>query len=860
MGVMPSLREYVLTLKKYNPNAQDRLLKIYLLKAGWPIAEIERAFAEVNATMQRAPSPAVAAQPVANMSSPHAATKELEIAAVEIAPDHAIPAAYMPAAPRSAPRPSPQPIQTDSPSPLVIDGHIERDVPDASSGGGMDIHGPVVSSAAILSALSDTSASTTQTAGAAMPAASVMPTATTATVAAPSMPADAARPQISHAPLMAPSSVNGTLIQAESSEPHMARASIAPSFDRPTMASAQPFASPGTIVMPGQKTSNPMVQMPSSMQSDLPKPKRKAGKRLMIWIIIIALLGMLGFGYMRFVHGVYLFVNAPIDKNEVLAYLAGSISKVDTAAYSTHVSFEMMPREPGVESFDKLVLALTKNDVAGSGLTVVPAIASSSATSTDMASSSAAQDTPVSGLLSAFSPDSIMDIHIDGLYKKDSSTDSTGKAMRADGSWHVAGTYSGEGLKTDLDMKSVRRDGVTYIRAKAFPEMFFDIKAIRDKWVSISQTDAESVASALPWLASFDSGAPRPANFEKQIARLISIAGEERVLEARGDPQKTIRPGSAWYEPRRVMYSYQMQPNLEHFISFVERSNTILQNEFGTSSILVMTGEMKQSLRSREFERLFKYFAGNGYLKVTVGKSGELVEIASSIKIVSDERQTLLSAEVSLDRINEGVSIESPKSEMTFSDAYVLISGQSKELLQLKRQAKTVDAIRSEIKAYQSGHGGEVPDTLDAAHIGSALPNLVFATSSYAYKKVSKNSYLLSYQIVLPPLPTQFYELPLSLIRFDSSTAASSGSDLGMQYLRFVQGKNTANENTISIEADADKRQDSDRDRITNSLEQYIGTNITKKDSDGDGVDDYEELRQGGNPTGPGSWVGESKK
>ncbi len=453
-----------------------------------------------------------------------------------------------------------------------------------------------------------------------------------------------------------------------------------------------------------------------------------------------------------------------------------------------------------------------------------------------------------------------MDMHIDGLYKKDPVNDSTSMAVRADGSWHVAGTYSGEGLKADLNMESVRRGGITYIRAKAFPEMFFDIQAIRDKWVSVSQADAESVSSALPWLASFDSGAPRPANFDKQIARLISIAGEERVLETRGDPQKTIRPGSAWYEPRRVMYSYQMQPNLEHFISFVERSNTILQNEFGTSSILALTGEMKQALRSREFERLFKYFADNGYLKVTVGKSGELVEIASSIKLVSDEKQALLAAELSLDGINEGVSLESPKPEMTFSDAYVLISGQSKELLQLKRQAKTVDAIRSEIKAYQGSHGGEVPDTLDAAHIGSTLPNLVFATSSYAYKKVSKNSYLLSYQIVLPPLPTQFYELPLSLIRFDSSTAASSGSDLSMQHLRFVNGKNTANENTVSIEADADKRLDSDRDRITNSLEQYIGTNITKKDSDGDGVDDYEELRQGGNPLGAGSWVGGVKK
>lgn len=639
----------------------------------------------------------------------------------------------------------------------------------------------------------------------------------------------------------------------------------------PANVSSAPIApiSPATFALPGDSYAAAQV---SSKPSEAPivRQKMSSGKKILLWLFALAFFAILGAGYMRFVHGVYVSVTEPIEKSSVLSYLVDAAESIDTAEYTTRLNFRMMPREPGVESLDSIAAALRNLREGTASWPIVLA-------------SLAASSTPERGFtnefLAAFPVDGVMDLEIKGAYRKAGDKEA---GRRSDGKWHVKGDYSGEGLTAKLDVESVIREGVRYIRAIDFPEMFFDVHEIRDSWISITDADDDSVAAALPWLGDLspeqglaksnpdaltelvsivDFGilnipTPAPESLNRQIARLLAMASEDEVIAVVGEPKKIIQPSTAWYRSQRVAYEYQLQGDLERFIAFTDHANRALQNEFGGETILGFTEEKKKELRSPEFAKLFDYFVRNGYFKITIDKGGALIGIDASLKLVSEDRQALVSASMSFDNINKSISIDAPKAEMTFSDAYVKISGQSKELMQLKSQVKTVEAIREAISKYQSQNGGEVPDTLN----GLPLPRLTFATSSYAYKKSSKTEYLLSYQIVLPPPPPQFYELPLTLVGFDASTAASSGTDLSMQYLKFVNGKNTASEKRLSLEADASKRLDSDKDRITNGLEQYIGTNITKKDTDEDGVGDYEELQKGGNPLGAGSWVGVSNK
>ena len=63
---------------------------------------------------------------------------------------------------------------------------------------------------------------------------------------------------------------------------------------------------------------------------------------------------------------------------------------------------------------------------------------------------------------------------------------------------------------------------------------------------------------------------------------------------------------------------------------------------------------------------------------------------------------------------------------------------------------------------------------------------------------------------------------------------------------------NTADKNGISQEAKKVQYIDSDRDGVTDSLEDYIGTDKHNKDTDGDGQTDGYELSKYSDPLGSG--------
>jgi hypothetical protein len=1045
---MPSLKEYVLTLKKYNPNAEDRLLKIYLLKAGWPINEIERAFVEYNEAHTPAALAAAAAAAEAETAMRAAAAAEAARAAtvaaaaeaeaiaiananakaalaaqntvnipVQQAPQ-AMPQSPMPAfilpgtdieiAPQEVlpriepkteqkiepkiqpPRPLAQtplvPVPTISAQPIApiaptapvtpknpeetysavltptVDmvysaaSRLNSPLPDvitpstpvqmtASSPAMPPINVPPMDmekmlgiSKAVIQKPTNPSETPTYNGGNLIktPTASSIDILTAMSegrrtdipgdpqYVMPAIERDLAMPHAqstigkSYASIMTEGGASGS--QAGSNGPRrgevgfvadlsnakpeidsvkdlaanpaklvanldgmsqsggrgamaaealrnqdMARQGMAAAYDQSMTANSASAPSSSVMATGASVVPKAPAQVPSAAA-----PKKHTGRRIALGFTLVVLILGLAFGYMRYVHGVYLFVKEPVSRDDVLSYIVDSLRNIRTAEYSTKLTFKVAEREPGSEMLDLGSLGSYEDSMQS----LTSASSSSSPRKVD------AVDTSLD-FLALLPSDTTIGIQVQALYQKEADNN--------DNRWHLIGDYVGEGVTAKVDLESIVKKDVVYVRLNTFPGMFFDIDKIKGKWISIDSTDQVLADTGFAWSSFFDrkktpktskttvvpnvsggsaSSTPNiaaPAGLSKedrqrQIARLLEIANEEKVLTVVGDPKKIVQAEGKWYIPKKIQYEYEIRPDLTHFLSFIDKANRTLQAEFGSSSIMSLTEDEKKKMHDPQFAKIFDYFSNNGFIKMTVDKDRVLVGIDTGIKLVAKTKQAEIGLKVSFDNINDGVSVEAPHPDMSLIDAYALVTGQSKELINLKSQNRTVTEIRSIINDYALSHDKNTPESLDPSVLGDIeLPRLAMATSTYTYKRVGKSGYQFTYQIALPPLPPEFYEMHMSLIGFDSASAFSTRNDKSLQYLKFVNGKNTATEKSLSIEADAAKRLDSDKDRVSNALEQYIGTNITKSDTDGDKVSDYDELQRGGNPNGAGSWAGAEK-
>lgn len=70
--------------------------------------------------------------------------------------------------------------------------------------------------------------------------------------------------------------------------------------------------------------------------------------------------------------------------------------------------------------------------------------------------------------------------------------------------------------------------------------------------------------------------------------------------------------------------------------------------------------------------------------------------------------------------------------------------------------------------------------------------------------------------------------------------------------LKYVNGINTANDGVLSVEAQQQLQKDDDADGLPNLVENYYGSSNTSNDSDDDGYEDADEVKNGYDPAGPG--------
>ena len=196
------------------------------------------------------------------------------------------------------------------------------------------------------------------------------------------------------------------------------------------------------------------------------------------------------------------------------------------------------------------------------------------------------------------------------------------------------------------------------------------------------------------------------------------------------------------------------------------------------------------------------------------------------------------------------------------------------EEILLERQENNVSDIRRVLDGYRSSVGS-FPNTLaglletpgsnsDSANMVviddwssnyyalKSIPTDVYTKQPYSYE-VKGDDYVLKYQIKLPPF-TPLVDANLYIDYGLRKAGLPYQQELG---LKFVDGENIATKDFMSV-VRADTI-DTDKDNVADQLEKVIGTDVNKKDTDGDGFSDYEELTTGSNPVGPGRLGGEEK-
>ncbi len=417
-------------------------------------------------------------------------------------------------------------------------------------------------------------------------------------------------------------------------------------------------------------------------------------------------------------------------------------------------------------------------------------------------------------------------------------------------------------LSLDTEFRKVGDD--IYAVIHKFPSLFYDISKVRGKWIKFTPEELSDYGYGF-----FRSSAKEAAQDIKdqreraseELRMFLRIADEEKALVSNGNPTRdTVQGKSA--------YKYELRFNKESLPQFYTKLTSELAAKFGDKASIKFDQVTFDYLKSPEFEAAFNYFRKNTKLYLWASKEGIPLQAEYSIRLVPDLRsrgenkisdnQIRLIVTLSLNKINEPNPTEVPPDAITIEELTILMSGQTKEEYQFSKQMRNVSNLRNSLERYKR-IAGSYPTNLEDLKISSADTRPILETipvdpsTGAPYVYMSENEdYKLAYSVILPVYKSGTNPRSVYENKYDYDKKTSSIVP------RAVNGKNTATSKILSVEAEAQAKKDTDKDGLPDSLETYIGTNISKKDTDGDTYTDTDELLKNTNPLGPGNLTGSS--
>lgn len=324
----------------------------------------------------------------------------------------------------------------------------------------------------------------------------------------------------------------------------------------------------------------------------------------------------------------------------------------------------------------------------------------------------------------------------------------------ADALLQIAGSYRGDDLIAEFDVEARKRAATIFGTIRKFPGIPYLSKFVtplKNKWVKIEPDDGNPILTA----DTFKQTSIRDGVESVRQSLKDALEGAIVTVDRKLGTETIAGVQSAHY--LIALHPDKIKAVLEKVVSDRKAKN---------QDVTAMESLIKQLDRAETLSSLQK-FVDNSRVEVWVDKvKGYLRQISWSVILVPPEgsqklkdKQFRLTMSLTLDKVNQRVSIDVPGGAIDYSAAERLVTGISEEEQKFNRQDNRIDVVRTALGQLKTLNGS-YPSSINnlKADLEQAIEkckiNQDRARNTNTYKYTYCADYLLDSQISIEDIYT----------------------------------------------------------------------------------------------------------
>jgi hypothetical protein len=272
--------------------------------------------------------------------------------------------------------------------------------------------------------------------------------------------------------------------------------------------------------------------------------------------------------------------------------------------------------------------------------------------------------TTLGGELSSLPLDSDFSLLVNGFLKN----------LSGDVEGQLSFTTSFKGGEFDLsggaEIAKIKNDSFTKFKGLSF--LFFENSKLDDKWVKINKDQIPNDVNFKNYAGAVFSN--DVSSMREQLKTILKIAGEENLFFAEAEPKRMI-------EKFDVFYSYSLLLNKKAVPAFYERAGKALSEKFKEKALFGYDETTKRQIQDKMFSEFLDFVSKNQKFTLVVDKDGVInfIDFGFVLPIVSPEqniyKQANFSMKTNFGSFGKEVVIEVPLEFIEANQALEILNG-----------------------------------------------------------------------------------------------------------------------------------------------------------------------------------------
>ncbi len=235
-------------------------------------------------------------------------------------------------------------------------------------------------------------------------------------------------------------------------------------------------------------------------------------------------------------------------------------------------------------------------------------------------------------------------------------------------------TTSFKGGEFDLsggaEIAKIKNDSFTKFKGLSF--LFFENSKLDDKWVKINKDQIPNDVNFKNYAGAIFS--TDVSSMREQLKTILKIAGEENLFFAEVEPKRIIEKFDAFY-------SYSLLLNKKAVPVFYERAGKALSEKFKEKALFTYDENTKRQMQDKMFVEFLDFVSKNQKITLVVDKDGfiSFIDIGFVLPIVSPEqniyKQANFSMKTNFGSFGKDVVIEAPLEFIEANQALLILNG-----------------------------------------------------------------------------------------------------------------------------------------------------------------------------------------